>query len=310
MLTCWLGLAAQLGLNCQTGNTDAEMQKFYWPSRGQTSYSTCFGQTTDAWQIYTEREFKSGYPTLCFPVNTSSNTMSSVSNVNYASCTQRFTSKRGISVNSMQSVKSSDGVSTCSLPSVASTEGLSVSSIQSVASTGGVSVSVRCDQSGTKEKRPGKHTVVVVGGESNQAQRCPPRQRQGNKTWSQNTYKQVQHEYSVPHVPQKGERKSVWSIDYGKHDYENISDTTSSQSHLEDKLAKFSNKYKEQEPENPTRKTPRSQKRPKGPRTVFRSKSCERISSTILDNLSCMARSGRSSPAEIDPYLQEHGKVR
>ena len=236
----------------------------------------------------------------------------------------RFTCKDRISEHNMQIVESSDAVSTSSMQSSAPTEGLrvssmqsvtnidglSVSNMQSVASTGGVSVSIKSDQSGTQEKRPGRHTVVLLGGKSNQVKKSTP--RQGNKTWTQNTYKQAQYEYGLPHVPQRGERKSVWSIDYSKHDYENISDIASSHSKLEDRLSITSseNDRKERESENQTRKTPRSQKRPKGPRTVLRSKSCERMGTVILDNLSCMARSGRSSPVEMDPYLQENEKVR
>ena len=296
MLTCWLSSAVQLGLNRQTDNTGPEMQKFYWPSRGQTSYQTSLGHTENSWLSFKEKEFVSGYPSLCFPVNTSSSSVNDVTKSNVVSGTQRFTSKN---VNSMQFVKSSDAGS--------------MSSMQSVASTGGVSVSIKSDQNLTVKKMPVRHTVVLVGGESNHVKRCRP--RQVNKTWSQNTYRQAQQECGLPHVIKMGERRSVWSIDYSKHDYENISDIASAHSKLENRFAEFSIPYsdkdgKEREPENQTRKTPRSQKRPKGPRTLLRSKSCERMSSVILDNLSCMARSGRSSPVDRDPYLQEHEKVK
>ena len=286
------------------------MQKFYWPSRGQTNYQTSLGHTAVTWKNCKEREFTSGIPTLCFPVNTSSNTVSSVKTIDGTNGRNIFTCKDRFSEHNMQIVKSSDAVSTSSIQSVAPTEGLSVSNMQSVTSTGGISVSIKSDQSRIQEKRPGRHTVVLLGGKSNQVKKSTP--RQGNKTWTQNTYKQAQYEYGLPHGPQRGERKSVWSIDYSKHDYENISDIASSHSKLEDRLSITSseNDRKEREPENQTRKTPRSQKRPKGPRTVLRSKSCERMGTVILDNLSCMARSGRSSPVEMDPYLKEHEKVR
>ena len=57
-----------------------------------------------------------------------------------------------------------------------------------------------------------------------------------------------------------------------------------------------------------TRQTPRSRKRAKATSSVFRSKSCDRggVGAALMDlNLSCMARSGRTSPADSMDWQRE-----
>ena len=132
-----------------------------------------------------------------------------------------------------------------------------------------------------------------------------------NKEKRENGLKQTTNNLYEKNKPQKTQhmlgmisqsRKSVQNNKFSKHDNENIRDE------LDDRMDRIClGKSNTVKPNNlnlheASRKTPRSQKRIKSVRTAFRSKSCERVGSALRENLSCITKSGRSSPLDIEPY--------
>ena len=123
-----------------------------------------------------------------------------------------------------------------------------------------------------------------------------------NKTWNQNTLSQAEYECGVGRERAEGERQSVQNFEFFNHSYENVYDNNNTLITAKEELQNLNitqtkNIYKS-EPKHGgnTRQTPRSRKRVKLPSAVFRSKSCDRGMGTALLDLSCMSRSGRTSP--------------
>lgn len=175
----------------------------------------------------------------------------------------------------------------------------------------------------------GRHTVVRLGGgqsvthckvtgeELYSTPAIPPvrlrqdgkagqRLAQKNKTWNQNTLSQAEYEYGIGVERGQGKRQSVQNFQFFKHNYENVYDDTYNIATTAEELENLSFTSRKSVNESDTkvqgsiRQTPRSRKRVRAPNVVFRSKSCDRggVGTALLDNLSCISRSGRTSPSD------------
>jgi len=136
---------------------------------------------------------------------------------------------------------------------------------------------------------------------------------QRNKTWNQNTLRDAEYEFGMMQERGKGKRQSIQNYVFFnnnsenvRHDSENISEALQGLQKLN--LAPDLNADKSStKPQAIKRQTPRSVKKSRAPVPVNRSKSCDRggVGATLLDNLSCISRSGRASPIDTLSYNSE-----
>lgn len=127
-----------------------------------------------------------------------------------------------------------------------------------------------------------------------------------NKTWNQGTLSQAEYLCGVRHQRARGTRQSIQNVDFSNHNYENVYDGDEDMSHVTEELQNMNMTSQKQVHDANTkchannRQTPRSRKKSKAPIPLHRSKSCDRIGvgATLLDNLSCMSKSGRTSPTD------------
>ena len=207
-------------------------------------------------------------------------------------------------------------------------------------------VNVRKSDSAHPDQPSGRHTVVRLGG-GQRCNRCesvshgtekwgdrkaystptnlPVRLKQDdkvgqgfnqrNKTWNQSTLLQAEYESGKGHEGVKRKRQSVQNFHFLRNDFEKIPENERSVATVLQGLPNLhitpnTNQYKS-DAKLPTRsrQTPRSRKNSKA---VSRSKSCDRggVGSTLLDNLSCMSRSGRTSPTDSAGYHSGHQDCR
>ena len=154
-----------------------------------------------------------------------------------------------------------------------------------------------------------------------QADKVGQRWDQKNKTWNQNTLSQAEYECGIGQERRKGKRQSIQNMDFFKNNYENVYDDTNNVATATTDLQNLNLSpiknlnESDTKPQASNRQTPRSRKRAKAPNSVFRSKSCDRggVGAALLDNLSCMSRSGRTSPADslaCQSVDQDYLKVR
>ena len=114
-----------------------------------------------------------------------------------------------------------------------------------------------------------------------------------NKTWNQNTLAQAEYEHGIQQERRKGKRQSVQNIDFLKHNYENVYDNTNNVAALSEDLHSLNltpnRKLNESDvkPQASNRQTPRSRKKGKPQKLVYRSKSCDRegVGASVLDSL-------------------------
>lgn len=110
-----------------------------------------------------------------------------------------------------------------------------------------------------------------------------------NKTWNQNTLSTAQYEYGIDSETRKVKRQSIQNIDFFNHNYENVDNTNdvaiaAKCLQTPNPLPKRNLNASDAKPQGSGRQTPRSRKKGKSPKPVYRSKSCDR-GATVLDNL-------------------------
>jgi len=133
---------------------------------------------------------------------------------------------------------------------------------------------------------------------------------QRNKTWDENTLLQAQKACGMKHERFNGKRQTVQNINFSTHNYENVYDNSSDI--ITNRVHNLNKDIEEKIPKSntPHRQTPRSRKKQKALTPSQRSRSCERLGmgATLLDNLSCISKSGRSSPTENVRNQEEYSQ--
>jgi len=134
------------------------------------------------------------------------------------------------------------------------------------------------------------------------------RWNQRNKTWNQNTLRDAEQEFGMMQERGIGKRQSIQNYVFFNNNSETVCNDSENISKAAQGLEKL-NLAPGLNADNSCikplaikRQTPRSVKKSRAPVPVHRSKSCDRggVGAALLDNFSCISRSGRTSPVDSE----------